>query len=170
MPFKETHWIFSFLLQMHPSVVPGSPILSRQPLTPRQHYNQVLFLNKSNLFWYINSKYIPKEIRNSAYVWCYFVLNQTGGFMFPTNRPCPSTQSLPPKMMQHRFGANSPRPSPIYSPSSNSVQHFRCVTILCASQECSICGKYLSSIFMTWQLVHPSRVYKTHRPDVQPFF
>ncbi|XP_030255290.1 protein PAT1 homolog 2 isoform X2 [Sparus aurata] len=77
------------LSRMHPSVVPGSPILSRQPLTPRQHYNQ------------------------------------TGGFMFPTNRPCPSTQSLPPKMMQHRFGANSPRPSPIYSPSSNSVQHFR---------------------------------------------
>uniref|UniRef100_UPI0037E73AAA protein PAT1 homolog 2 n=1 Tax=Semicossyphus pulcher TaxID=241346 RepID=UPI0037E73AAA len=76
--------------QMHEGMMPGSPIFSRQPLTPRQHYNQ------------------------------------TGGFLFPTNRPCPSTpQSLPPKMMQLRFGANSPRPSPFYSPSSNSVQHFR---------------------------------------------
>ncbi|CAJ1080417.1 protein PAT1 homolog 2 isoform X2 [Xyrichtys novacula] len=71
-------------------MVPGSPIFSRQPLTPRQHFNQ------------------------------------TGGFRFPTNRGCPSTpQSLPSKMMQLRFGANSPRPSPFYSPSSNSVQHFR---------------------------------------------
>ncbi|XP_051272611.1 protein PAT1 homolog 2 isoform X2 [Dicentrarchus labrax] len=76
--------------QMHSFTVPGSPINLRQPLTPRQHYNQ------------------------------------TGGFMFPMNRPCPSTpQSLTPKMMQLRFGANSPRPSPFYSPSSNSVQHFR---------------------------------------------
>ncbi|XP_068610816.1 protein PAT1 homolog 2 [Brachionichthys hirsutus] len=76
--------------QMHPSMLPGSSILSRQPLTPRQHYSQ------------------------------------TGGFAFPVNRPCPSTpQSLTPKMMQLRFGANSPRPSPVYSPSSNSVQHFR---------------------------------------------
>ncbi|XP_071403013.1 protein PAT1 homolog 2 [Centroberyx affinis] len=76
--------------QMHTPMIPGSPILSRQPLTPRQHYNQ------------------------------------TGGFLFPLNRPCPSTpQSLNPKMMQLRFGANSPRPSPFYSPSSNPVQHFR---------------------------------------------
>ncbi|XP_062416105.1 protein PAT1 homolog 2 isoform X1 [Pungitius pungitius] len=52
--------------------------------------------------------------------------NQTGGFVFPANRPCPSTpQSLTPKMMQLRFGANSPRPSPFYSPSSNPMQHFR---------------------------------------------
>ncbi|XP_054454963.1 protein PAT1 homolog 2 [Anoplopoma fimbria] len=75
--------------QIHASMAPGSPIFSRQPLTPRQHY-------------------------------------QIGGFMFPTNRPCPSTpQSLTPKMMQLRFGANSPRPSPFYSPSSNPMQHFR---------------------------------------------
>uniref|UniRef100_A0A3B4AN05 mRNA decay factor PAT1 domain-containing protein n=1 Tax=Periophthalmus magnuspinnatus TaxID=409849 RepID=A0A3B4AN05_9GOBI len=40
-------------------------------------------------------------------------------FIFPSNRPCPST----PKMMQLRFGANSPRPSPFYSPSSNPVQY-----------------------------------------------
>uniref|UniRef100_A0A8C2WXK2 PAT1 homolog 2 n=1 Tax=Cyclopterus lumpus TaxID=8103 RepID=A0A8C2WXK2_CYCLU len=46
------------------------------------------------------------------------------GFMFPTNRPCPSTP-LTPKMMHLRFGANSPRPSPFYSPSSNPTQHFR---------------------------------------------
>ncbi|KAM9837949.1 protein PAT1 homolog 2 [Aulostomus maculatus] len=54
------------------------------------------------------------------------VLSQTGGYMYPSSRPCPSTpQSLTPKMMQLRFGANSPRPSPFYSPSSNPVQHFR---------------------------------------------
>ncbi|CAG12658.1 unnamed protein product [Tetraodon nigroviridis] len=53
-------------------------------------------------------------------------LPTTGSFMFPINPRCPSTpQSLTPKMMQLRFGANSPRPSPFYSPSSNSVQHFR---------------------------------------------
>ncbi|XP_078136087.1 protein PAT1 homolog 2 [Sander vitreus] len=76
--------------QMHASIVPGSPIFSRQPLTPRQHYNQI------------------------------------GGFRFPMNRPCPSTpQSLTPKMMQLRFGTNSPRPSSFYSPSSNPLQHFR---------------------------------------------
>ncbi|XP_068162054.1 protein PAT1 homolog 2 [Antennarius striatus] len=76
--------------QIHPSMLPGSPILSRQPLTTRQHYSQ------------------------------------PGGFMFPVNRTCPSTpQSLTPKMMQLRFGANSPRPSPVHSLSPNSVQHFR---------------------------------------------
>ncbi|XP_008302282.1 protein PAT1 homolog 2 [Stegastes partitus] len=76
--------------QVHASMAPGSPIFSRQPLTPRQLYNQ------------------------------------TGGLMFPPNRPCPSTpQPLTPKMMQLRFGANSPRPSPFYSPSSNPVQQFR---------------------------------------------
>ncbi|XP_019960373.2 protein PAT1 homolog 2 isoform X1 [Paralichthys olivaceus] len=76
--------------QMHSPLLPGSPVFSRQPLTPRQLYNQ------------------------------------TGRFMFPSSRPCPSTpQSLTPKMMQLRFGANSPRPSPFYSPSSNPVQHFR---------------------------------------------
>ncbi|TNN51685.1 Protein PAT1 2 [Liparis tanakae] len=75
---------------LHPSMLPASPIFSRQPLTPRQHYNQ------------------------------------TGGFMFPTNRPCPSSpQPLTSKMMHLRFGANSPRPSPVYSPSSNPMQHFR---------------------------------------------
>uniref|UniRef100_A0A8D3B4H4 PAT1 homolog 2 n=2 Tax=Scophthalmus maximus TaxID=52904 RepID=A0A8D3B4H4_SCOMX len=76
--------------QMHSPIITGSPIFSRQPLTPRQLYNQ------------------------------------PGRFMFPSSRPCPSTpQSLTPKMMQLRFGANSPRPSPFYSPSSNPVQHFR---------------------------------------------
>ncbi|XP_051795593.1 protein PAT1 homolog 2 isoform X3 [Acanthochromis polyacanthus] len=57
--------------QMHAPMAPGSPVFSRQPLTPRQLYNQ----------------------------------------------------PLTPKMMQLRFGANSPRPSPFYSPSSNPVQH-----------------------------------------------
>lgn len=100
--------------------------------------------------------------------WRSFVLNQTGGFMFPMNRPCPSTpQSLTPKMMQLRFGANSPRPSPFYSPSSNSVQHFRWVMMMCISQECLICGTY-SSAELKYQLYlwlgslgHPSWVYKS---------
>ncbi|PWA16668.1 hypothetical protein CCH79_00017486, partial [Gambusia affinis] len=51
--------------------------------------------------------------------------SQTGGFMFPPNRSCPSTpRPLAPKTMQLRFGANSPRPSPFYSPSTNPVQMF----------------------------------------------
>uniref|UniRef100_A0A669CA10 PAT1 homolog 2 n=1 Tax=Oreochromis niloticus TaxID=8128 RepID=A0A669CA10_ORENI len=49
---------------------------------------------------------------------------QTRAFMFPPTHPCPSTPQTP-KMMQLRFGANSPRPSPFYSPSSNPVQPFR---------------------------------------------
>uniref|UniRef100_A0A668ARM5 PAT1 homolog 2 n=1 Tax=Myripristis murdjan TaxID=586833 RepID=A0A668ARM5_9TELE len=60
------------------------------------------------------------------YSCCCFVLYKTGAFPFPLSRPCPSTpQSLNPKMMQLRFGTNSPRPSPVYSPSSNPVQHLR---------------------------------------------
>uniref|UniRef100_A0A674DRK1 PAT1 homolog 2 n=1 Tax=Salmo trutta TaxID=8032 RepID=A0A674DRK1_SALTR len=52
------------------------------------------------------------------------LFTQAGGF--PSPRPCPSTpQPLTSKMMQLRFGANSPRPSPFYSPSSNRVQRFR---------------------------------------------
>ncbi|CAG5906886.1 unnamed protein product [Menidia menidia] len=58
--------------QLHAPIVPGSPIFSREPLTPR-HFNQ----------------------------------------------------PLPPKMMQLRFGSNSPRPSPFYSPSSNPEPPFR---------------------------------------------
>nr|XP_057917790.1 protein PAT1 homolog 2 [Doryrhamphus excisus] len=50
--------------------------------------------------------------------------NQTGGFMYPTNRPS-TPRSFTPKMMQLRFGANSPRPSPFYSPSTNPMQQFR---------------------------------------------
>ncbi|XP_043959213.1 protein PAT1 homolog 2 isoform X12 [Gambusia affinis] len=52
-------------------------------------------------------------------------VDDTGGFMFPPNRSCPSTpRPLAPKTMQLRFGANSPRPSPFYSPSTNPVQMF----------------------------------------------
>ncbi|KAL0984488.1 hypothetical protein UPYG_G00142140 [Umbra pygmaea] len=52
--------------------------------------------------------------------------NQKRGFLSSSPRPCPSTpQPLTPKMMQLRFGANSPRPFPFYSPSSNPVQRFR---------------------------------------------
>ncbi|XP_077482876.1 protein PAT1 homolog 2 isoform X2 [Stigmatopora argus] len=65
-------------------LIPG-PAFSRQPLTPRQHFNQ------------------------------------TGGFAYPSIRPCPAT----PKMMQLQFGPNSPRPAHFYSPSSNPEQHFR---------------------------------------------
>ncbi|XP_010892621.1 protein PAT1 homolog 2 [Esox lucius] len=52
--------------------------------------------------------------------------NQTRSFLSSSPRPCPSTpQPLTPKMMQLRFGANSPRPFPFYSPSSNPVHRFR---------------------------------------------
>ncbi|KAM6951160.1 protein PAT1 homolog 2 [Aplochiton taeniatus] len=52
--------------------------------------------------------------------------NTTEALHSPSKHSCPSTpQSLTPKMMQLRFGANSPRPSPIYSPSNNPVQRFR---------------------------------------------
>lgn len=91
-----------------------------------------------------------------------FVLKQTGGFMFPVNRPCPSTpQSLTPKMMQLRFGANSPRPSPFYSPSSNSVQHFRCVMMLGLSQICLICGMYPSAKFERWVYLWPGSLVRS---------
>ncbi|RVE59529.1 hypothetical protein OJAV_G00189500 [Oryzias javanicus] len=51
---------------------------------------------------------------------------QTGSFMFPPSRPCPSTpQSVNPKLAQLRFGANSPSPSPFYSPQSNPVHPIR---------------------------------------------
>ncbi|XP_029384028.1 protein PAT1 homolog 2 [Echeneis naucrates] len=51
--------------------------------------------------------------------------DQMERFMFSSTH-CPSTpQSLTPKMMQLRFGANSPRPSPFDSPLSNPVQQFR---------------------------------------------
>lgn len=56
----------------------------------------------------------------------FVILMQTEGLMFPLNRPRPSTpRPLAPKMIQLRFGANSPGPSPFYSPSANSVQHLR---------------------------------------------
>ncbi|KAF7204448.1 protein PAT1 homolog 2 isoform X2 [Nothobranchius furzeri] len=77
--------------QMHEPMMPRSPIFSRQPLTPRQHFNQM------------------------------------GNFVFPPNHPCHSTaQPLSPKIMQLRFGANSPGHSPFYSPSTNPVEPFRC--------------------------------------------
>ncbi|XP_035997670.1 protein PAT1 homolog 2 isoform X2 [Fundulus heteroclitus] len=73
--------------QMHGPMLPQSPIFSRQPLTPRHHFNQ------------------------------------TGSFPFAPSRPCPSTpRPLTPKIIQLRFGANSPRPSPVYSPTVNPVQ------------------------------------------------
>ncbi|KAJ7984453.1 hypothetical protein DPEC_G00354990 [Dallia pectoralis] len=71
-------------------LMPGSPIVSRQPFTPHQHYNQ------------------------------------TRGFLSYSQSLCPSSpQPLTPKIMQLRFGSNSPRPFPFYSPSSNPVQRFR---------------------------------------------
>ncbi|XP_039862561.1 protein PAT1 homolog 2 isoform X3 [Simochromis diagramma] len=70
------------------------PIVPRSPLFPRQPLT-------------------PRQHYNQ----------QTRAFMFPPTHPCPSTPQTP-KMMQLRFGANSPRPSPFYSP-SNPVQPFR---------------------------------------------
>uniref|UniRef100_A0A8D3B4C0 PAT1 homolog 2 n=1 Tax=Scophthalmus maximus TaxID=52904 RepID=A0A8D3B4C0_SCOMX len=104
---------------MHSPIITGSPIFSRQPLTPRQLYNQVYYSTRNQTY----SDTVKQKYLHNVFL---FVLNQPGRFMFPSSRPCPSTpQSLTPKMMQLRFGANSPRPSPFYSPSSNPVQHFR---------------------------------------------
>lgn len=83
--YTQRHFAQRGPSEIQPPNLAGSPIFPRQPLTPRQHFNQ------------------------------------TNRFMFQTNHPCPAT----PKMMQLRFGANSPRPSPIYSPSANPVQRFR---------------------------------------------
>lgn len=99
-------------------------------------------------------------------------MKQTGGFMFPVNRPCPSTpQSLTPKMMQLRFGANSPRPSPFYSPSSNSVQHFRCVVMFGFSQICLICGVNSSAKFEHWVYLWPGSLVRSswHSPGIHKF-
>ncbi|XP_017291563.1 protein PAT1 homolog 2 [Kryptolebias marmoratus] len=87
-PFTRRQFYQRGPSQIQAPMMPGSPIFSRQPLTPR-HFNQ------------------------------------TGVFRFPPNRSCPATpQPLTPKMMQLRFGANSPRPSSFYSPSSNPVEPF----------------------------------------------
>lgn len=97
-------------------MIPGSPVFPHQPLTPR-HFNQVYFL------------ILPREI-----CWLFslydlsILLNQMGSFRFPPNHSCPSTP-LAPKVMQLRFGANSPRPSSFYSPSLNSVEPFGWVVV-----------------------------------------
>ncbi|KAL7870023.1 hypothetical protein AOLI_G00140110 [Acnodon oligacanthus] len=52
-------------------------------------------------------------------------LPRSGVFLSPTPPRFHAPQALPPKMMQVRFGPNSPRPSPCYSPFSAPVQRFR---------------------------------------------
>uniref|UniRef100_A0AAR2LCE6 mRNA decay factor PAT1 domain-containing protein n=1 Tax=Pygocentrus nattereri TaxID=42514 RepID=A0AAR2LCE6_PYGNA len=51
--------------------------------------------------------------------------NQSGVFLSPTPPRFHAPQALAPKMMQVRFGPNSPRPSPCYSPFSAPIQRFR---------------------------------------------
>ncbi|XP_036427674.1 protein PAT1 homolog 2 [Colossoma macropomum] len=46
-------------------------------------------------------------------------------FLSPTPPRFHAPQALTPKMMQVRFGPNSPRPSPCYSPFSAPIQRFR---------------------------------------------
>lgn len=142
--FDLSFWI-TFVLQMHSPIITGSPIFSRQPLTPRQLYNQVYYSTRNQTY----SDTVKQKYLHNVFL---FVLNQPGRFMFPSSRPCPSTpQSLTPKMMQLRFGANSPRPSPFYSPSSNPVQHFRCV-LKRLFGAWNICQRGLSTryFFTTW--------------------
>ncbi|KAF0025398.1 hypothetical protein F2P81_022279 [Scophthalmus maximus] len=122
-PLRQRGRVDGTLLQQNQTdlriTTSGSPIFSRQPLTPRQLYNQVYYSTRNQTY----SDTVKQKYLHNVFL---FVLNQPGRFMFPSSRPCPSTpQSLTPKMMQLRFGANSPRPSPFYSPSSNPVQHFR---------------------------------------------
>ncbi|XP_055360338.1 protein PAT1 homolog 2 isoform X2 [Betta splendens] len=103
---------------------PGSPFRGRRG-EPRGPYSRRLFGQRSPA--QMHAPVIPGSPMFSRQPLTQRQpYNQTGAFMFPLNRPCPSTpQSLTPKMMQLRFGANSPRPSPFYSPSSNPVQPFR---------------------------------------------
>ncbi|KAL6474923.1 hypothetical protein MHYP_G00159630 [Metynnis hypsauchen] len=51
--------------------------------------------------------------------------NQSGVFLSPTPPRFHAPQALTPKMMQVRFGPNSPRPSPCCSPFSAPIQRFR---------------------------------------------
>ncbi|KAA0725497.1 Protein PAT1 -like protein 2 PAT1-like protein 2 [Triplophysa tibetana] len=51
--------------------------------------------------------------------------NQPGGFMSPSHPRLSSPLPLTPKLMHLRFGTDSPRPAPFYSPSSNIMQGFR---------------------------------------------
>uniref|UniRef100_A0A3Q2QH06 PAT1 homolog 2 n=1 Tax=Fundulus heteroclitus TaxID=8078 RepID=A0A3Q2QH06_FUNHE len=70
----------------------------------------------------------------------------TGSFPFAPSRPCPSTpRPLTPKIIQLRFGANSPRPSPVYSPTVNPVQplqeYYRRLEAKMAEEELGIRSK-----------------------------
>ncbi|XP_056627761.1 protein PAT1 homolog 2 [Triplophysa dalaica] len=51
--------------------------------------------------------------------------NQPGGYMSPSHPRLSSPLPLTPRLMHLRFGTDSPRPAPFYSPSSNIMQGFR---------------------------------------------
>ncbi|XP_055031703.2 protein PAT1 homolog 2 isoform X2 [Misgurnus anguillicaudatus] len=51
--------------------------------------------------------------------------NQPGGFLSPSRPRISTPMPLTPKLMHLRFGTDSPRPAPFYSPSSNIMQGFR---------------------------------------------
>ncbi|KAI4889566.1 hypothetical protein NFI96_028065 [Prochilodus magdalenae] len=80
-----------------PKQVPVCPVLSSSPLHPQSPFSMKQHYNQL----------------------------QSGVFLSPTPPRFHTPQALTPKMMQVRFGPNSPRPSPCYSPFSAPVQRFR---------------------------------------------
>lgn len=51
--------------------------------------------------------------------------NQPGGFMSPSRPPLSTSMPRTPKLMHLRFGTDSPRPAPFYSPSASIMQGLR---------------------------------------------
>ncbi|XP_048847409.1 protein PAT1 homolog 2 isoform X1 [Brienomyrus brachyistius] len=81
--------------QRYLSQIPMSPLLTRSPVCPRPPFGS------------------PQHYM------------QRGGFMSPSQPGMTVPQPFTPKMLQLRFGARSPSPSPFYSPSANPMQQFR---------------------------------------------
>lgn len=131
-PFLSSTFLFHAGVPTHSTKIPPLPTSATDPTPALQ----------SGWFQYCS----PLHFCVFVQIWFdldfYFVLKQTRAFMFPPTHPCPSTPQTP-KMMQLRFGANSPRPSPFYSPSSNPVQPFRCLTLMLLkrvwSTKCIVC-------------------------------
>ena len=75
-------WISVFLLQMHSPLLPGSPIFSPQPLTPRQLYNQVHSTRSLSVMqWNIRCIHTDAVCPDS---WCHLCRIRRGGSCFPS--------------------------------------------------------------------------------------
>uniref|UniRef100_A0A3B1JZ01 PAT1 homolog 2 n=1 Tax=Astyanax mexicanus TaxID=7994 RepID=A0A3B1JZ01_ASTMX len=94
----------------------GSPVL-RSPLHPVGHRGLPKQVPLSPLVSSPLRPHSPFSIKQRY--------NQSGVFLSPSRPRFHSPQPLTPKMMQVRFGPNSPRPGPCYSPFSAPIQQFR---------------------------------------------